>query len=127
MKDHGGRIINIGSGCNKVPFPNLVDYSASKGGIQTFTMVAAVELGKYGITVNCVAPGSILIERTVEEAPDYAETWSPITPLRRIGQVDDVAAAVVFLASDEASFISAQTVYVDGGLWSQGPWPYATD
>lgn len=127
MKDSGGRIINIGSGSNKVPFPNLVDYSASKGGIQNLTMVSAVELGKYGITVNCVAPGSILIERTMQEASDYAETWGPITPVRRVGHVADVAAAVVFLASDEASFISGQTVYVDGGLWSQGPWPYNSE
>jgi NAD(P)-dependent dehydrogenase (short-subunit alcohol dehydrogenase family) len=127
MQDTGGRIVNIGSGSNKMPFPNLVDYSASKGGIDNFTRVAAVELGKYGITVNCVAPGAILIERTLEEAPDYAETWGPITPVRRVGYVEDVAAAVVFLASEQASFISGQTVYVDGGLWSQGPWPYDTE
>src|SRR5215831_8102970 len=65
MKDTGGgRIINIGSGCNKVPFPTLVNYTSSKGGIEMFTKVAAMELGKYGITVNCVAPGAIEIERT---------------------------------------------------------------
>jgi NAD(P)-dependent dehydrogenase (short-subunit alcohol dehydrogenase family) len=119
-----GRIINIGSGANKVPFPNLVDYSSSKGGIEMFTRVAAVELGYYGITVNCVAPGMIEIERTKSEAPDYAGTWAPLTPLKRIGQVTDVAAAVVFLASPQAEFITAQTIYVDGGLLSQIPWPY---
>src|SRR6202023_66822 len=64
----GGRIVNIGSGCNKIPFPNLVSYTASKGGIEMFTKVAAVELGKYGIAVNCVAPGAIEIERTKQEA-----------------------------------------------------------
>src|SRR5215218_9913965 len=63
MKDHGGgAIINIGSGCNKVAFPHLVDYTASKGGIEMFTKVAAVELGKYRVRVNCVAPGAIEIE-----------------------------------------------------------------
>src|ERR1051325_1938841 len=75
MKEHGGgRIINIGSGCNKIPFPNLVDYTASKGGIEMLTKVSAVELGRYGIRVNCVAPGAIEIERTKHEAGDYAGT-----------------------------------------------------
>jgi NAD(P)-dependent dehydrogenase (short-subunit alcohol dehydrogenase family) len=122
----GGRIINIGSGSNKIPFPNLISYTASKGGIEMFTRVAAVELGPYGITVNCVAPGAIEIERTKQEAADYAGTWSPLTPLRRIGYPADVAAAVCFLASDAASFITGQTLYVDGGLFTRGPWPYET-
>jgi NAD(P)-dependent dehydrogenase (short-subunit alcohol dehydrogenase family) len=121
----GGQIINIGSGCNKVPFPNLVDYTSSKGGIEMFTRVAAVELGPYGISVNCVAPGAIEIERTRLESPDYAAMWEPFTPMRRIGQPADVAAAVAFLVSDKASFISGQTIYVDGGCFSQGPWPYS--
>lgn len=123
----GGRIINIGSGCNKVPFPNLVNYTASKGGIEMFTRVSAVELGPYGITVNCVASGAIEIERTKQEAPDYAGTWAPLTPLRRIGYPADVAAAVCFLACDEAGFITGQTLYVDGGLFTRGPWPYEGD
>jgi NAD(P)-dependent dehydrogenase (short-subunit alcohol dehydrogenase family) len=122
-----GRIINIGSGSNKAPFPNLVDYTSSKGGIEMFTRVAAVELGHYGITVNCVAPGCIEIERTKAEAPDYAATWAPLTPMGRIGQTRDVAAAVVFLASPQAEFITAQTLYVDGGLHSQIPWPYPVE
>ncbi|MEW5974372.1 MAG: 3-oxoacyl-ACP reductase family protein [Acidobacteriota bacterium] len=122
-----GRIINIGSGCNRVPFPKLVSYTASKGGIEMFTKVAAVELGPLGITVNCVSPGAIEIERTQQEAPDYAGTWGPLTPARRVGNPTDVASAVCFLASDEAEFITGQTLYVDGGLFTQGPWPYPTD
>ncbi len=125
MKEHGGgRIVNIGSGCNRVPFPRLVSYTASKGGIEMFTKVAAVELGQYGITVNCVAPGAIEIERTKQEAGDYAGTWSKLTPAGRIGTPEDVAAAVAFLASDKAEFITAQTVWVDGGLFSKPQWPY---
>jgi NAD(P)-dependent dehydrogenase (short-subunit alcohol dehydrogenase family) len=127
MKDqHAGRIINIGSGCNKIAFPNLVDYTASKGGIEMFTKVAAAELGPYGITVNCVAPGAIEIERTKAEAPDYAGTWGPLAPMKRVGNPQDVAAAVCFLAADEAEFITGQTLYVDGGLFTRGPWPYPT-
>ena len=125
MKEFGGgRIINIGSGSNKIPFPNLVSYTASKGGIEMLTKVSAVELGPFGITVNCVAPGAIEIERTKHEATDYAGAWAPLTPVRRIGHPADVAQAVCFLASDDASFITGQTLYVDGGLFAQGPWPY---
>ncbi len=120
----GGRSINIGSGCNHVPFPKLVSYTASKGGIEMFTKVAAMELAPYGITVNCVAPGAIEIERTQHEAGDYAGTWSRLTPLRRIGLPSDVAGAVVFLAGAEAAFITAQTISVDGGLFTHPQWPY---
>lgn len=126
MRDQGtgGSIINIGSGANKQPFMNLVDYSASKGGLEQLTRVSACELGPLGIRVNCVGPGAIEIERTREESPDYAGTWSPITPLGRVGQVEDVANAVVFLADGQAEFITGQTLYVDGGLWTKAQWPY---
>jgi NAD(P)-dependent dehydrogenase (short-subunit alcohol dehydrogenase family) len=120
----GGHIVNIGSGCNKIAFPNLVDYTASKGGIEMFTKVAAVELGRYHITVNCVAPGAVEIERTKNEAGDYAGTWAKLTPLGRVGQPVDVARAVAFLASDAAEFITGQTIWVDGGLFSKPSWPY---
>jgi len=125
MKDSGGGVIvNIGSGCNKWPFPNLVNYTASKGGIEQFTKVAAVELGPCRIRVNCVAPGAIEIERTKQEAGDYAGTWSRLTPLRRIGLPSDVGAAVAFLCEDRAEFITGQTVWVDGGLFTRPVWPY---
>lgn len=120
----GGAIINIGSGCNKVAFPHLVDYTASKGGIEMFTKVAAVELGPLGIRVNCVAPGAIEIERTKQESADYAGTWSKLTPLGRIGYPDDVGRAVAYLAGPDAAFVTGQTVWVDGGLFSRGPWAY---
>jgi NAD(P)-dependent dehydrogenase (short-subunit alcohol dehydrogenase family) len=120
----GCAVVNIGSGCNKVAFPNLVDYTASKGGIEQFTKVAAVELGRHGIRVNCVAPGAVEIERTKHEAGDYAGTWAGLTPLGRVGVPADVAAAVRFLLSPEASFISGQTIWVDGGLFAKPAWPY---
>ncbi len=121
----GGRIVNIGSGCNKVAFPNLVSYTASKGGIEQLTKVAAAELGAYGITVNCVAPGAILIARTEREADDYADQWGRLTPLGRVGLPPDVAETVAFLCTDGAEFVSGQTILVDGGLFTRGPWAYA--
>lgn len=125
MKDHGGgSIVNLGSGCNKLAFPSLVAYTASKGGIEMFTKEAAVELGRYGIRVNCLAPGSIESERTRKEDPDYAGTWSKLTPLGRVGTAADIAPAVVFLASEGAAFISGQTIWIDGALFTQAPWPY---
>ncbi len=125
MKDHGGgSIVNLGSGCNKLAFPSLVAYTASKGGIEMFTKEAAVELGQYGIRVNCIAPGSIESERTRQEDPDYAGTWSKLTPLGRVGTAADIAPVVVFLASPTASFISGQTIWIDGALFTRAPWPY---
>jgi NAD(P)-dependent dehydrogenase (short-subunit alcohol dehydrogenase family) len=124
MKDSGrGRIINIGSGCNKIAFPGLVDYTASKGGIEMFTKVSAVELGPHKITVNCVAPGAIEVERTKLETADFAGTWARMTPLHRIGLPLDVGRAVAFLASDDADFITGQTLGVDGGLFAGSVWP----
>ena len=119
-----GAIVNIGSGCNKMPFPRLVAYTASKGGIEMLTKVSAVELGPSGIRVNCVAPGAIEIERTKLESPDYAGSWGRVTPLGRVGTPEDVGAAVAFLVSDAASFISGQTIWVDGALFSQAVWAY---
>jgi NAD(P)-dependent dehydrogenase (short-subunit alcohol dehydrogenase family) len=123
-REQGLRIINIGSGCNKWPFPNLVDYTASKGGIEMLTKVAAVELGPYRIRVNCVAPGAIEIERTKAELVDYAGTWSKLTPLGRIGTPRNLGKAVVFFASEDADFITGQTIWVDGGLFTRPVWPH---
>jgi NAD(P)-dependent dehydrogenase (short-subunit alcohol dehydrogenase family) len=119
MQAEGGAIINIGSGCNKIPFRSLVDYTASKGGLEMFTKVSALELGPYRIRVNCVAPGSIEIERTKKELGDYAAMWAKVTPLGRIGTPRDIGRAVVFLGSDMADFITGQTIWVDGGLYTR--------
>ena len=122
--EKAGYIVNLGSGCNKLAFPKLVDYTASKGGIEQFTKASAGELGPYGINVNCVAPGAILTERTLIEAPDYDKIWSEITPLRRVGTPEDIAGPVLFLCSEAASFISGQTIGIDGGVFSQAAWPH---
>ena len=120
----GGRIVNIGSGSNKVAFPKLVDYTASRGGVEMFTKVSAVELGPYRITVNCVAPGAIETERTQAEVRDFAGTWARLTPLGRVGTPLDVGRAVVFFASESSAFVTGQTLWVDGGLFAKPAWPY---
>ena len=119
MKDHGGgTIVNIGSGCNKLPFPNLVAYTASKGGIEMLTKVAAVELGRYGIRVNCIAPGLVRTDfaRALWENPAYLAGHNARAPLGRIGEPDDIAGAAVFLASKASAFMTGQTIVVDGGV-----------
>jgi NAD(P)-dependent dehydrogenase (short-subunit alcohol dehydrogenase family) len=119
----GSSIVNIGSGCNKLAFKNLASYTASKGGIEMFTKVAAVELGPLGIRVNCAAPGAIEIERTKLELADYAGTWGAAAPLGRVGYPEDVARVVAFLASEDAAYVTGQTIWVDGGLFCKPHWP----
>jgi 3-oxoacyl-[acyl-carrier protein] reductase len=77
----------------------------------------AVELGPYGITVNAVGPGAILIARTSDELPDYAGTFARLTPLGRVGYPEDIAGAVVYFCSDAASYVTGQVFWVDGGLF----------
>lgn len=120
----GGSIVMLGSGCNKLAFPRLVDYTASKGGVEQFTKAAAVELGPLGIRVNCVAPGAVATERTASEAGDYAGTWARVTPLRRVGTPEDIVGPVLFFCSAAAGFVTGQTLWVDGGVFSQATWPY---
>ena len=113
--------MNIGSDCNKVAFPNLASYAASEGGMGQFTKVAAAELGEHGITVNCVAAGAILIERTARDAEDYSGEWARLTAIGRVGYPNDVAEAVGFICTDAAELISGQTLMVDGGILTTGP------
>lgn len=119
----GGTIVNIGSGSNKAAFPQLVAYTASKGGIEMLTKVAALELGQFGIRVNCVAPGAIDVERTRRDDPEYPRTWGRMAPLGRVGTPEDIGRAVVFLATDDSSFVTGHTLAVDGGVFSRAPWP----
>jgi NAD(P)-dependent dehydrogenase (short-subunit alcohol dehydrogenase family) len=111
-----GRVVNISSGASKSAFKNATPYNASKGGMNMLTVGLALELGPYGITVNAVAPGAILIERTSHEMPDYAGTFAKATPLGRVGYPEDIAGAVLYYCSDAAAYVTGQVFWVDGGL-----------
>jgi 3-oxoacyl-[acyl-carrier protein] reductase len=118
MKKLGrGRIINISSiGAVAGGSPRTLPYAAAKGGVETLTRGLARVLGPYGITVNAVAPGSIRTAMQEKFAsPDYIESKISEAPLRRCGIPEEVAAAVLFLASDAGGFITGQVVRVDGG------------
>ncbi|TAN19924.1 MAG: SDR family oxidoreductase, partial [Rhizobiaceae bacterium] len=92
--------------------------SASKAAIMGFTRVLAQEVGEAGITANCVCPGIIATEmgRTNLDDPAVSEAWRQKTAMRRIGEPEDVVGAVAFLASDDAAFITGQSLNVDGGI-----------
>ena len=112
----GGSIISMSSGGATRAHRGNVAYDASKGGIEAFTRAAAIDLAPYAIRVNAVAPGSIKTgPMTDEEGRSRGQT----IPLGRIGQPDEIAAAVAFLASDDARYMTGQTIVVDGGLLSQ--------
>ena len=119
MRDQGtgGRVVNISSGASRSAFKRATPYNASKGGLNMLTVGLAVELGQYGITVNAVGPGAILIERTSHELPDYAGTFARATPLGRVGYPEDIAGAVAYCCSDAASYVTGQVFWVDGGLF----------
>lgn len=117
MREAGyGRIVNIASNVVLAGTPNLAHYVASKGGVWSFTRAAARELGKYGITVNSVAPGLTASEGVL--ASPHAEAFDFVQMLQAIprrGEVADIAPAVAFLASEEAGWVTGQMIVADGG------------
>ena len=121
LKQKGGKIINITSVGAEAGQRYLAHYDASKGGMNSLTKAMAIELGQYGINVVAVGPGPIAIERNLRRIPDFREVAGKKLPLRRAGEVEDIAKTVVFLASKDASFITGQILYVDGGLLAQLP------
>jgi 3-oxoacyl-[acyl-carrier protein] reductase len=111
-----GRIINISSVAGERGGRGQTNYAASKGGLNAFTRAAAIELAPKNITVNAVAPGVIETEMSQEVMRRAKETVMNHIPLKRLGTCDEVASLVVFLASDDAAYITGQIIRVDGGF-----------
>ncbi|MGH7620601.1 MAG: glucose 1-dehydrogenase [Gemmatimonadaceae bacterium] len=117
----GGRLIFMSSVHEDIPFPGYTSYCASKGAIRMMMRNLAMELAPYAITVNNIAPGAIatpINQAVLDDPVAYKNAVSEI-PLGRFGKPEDVAAVAVFLASDEAAYVTGSTYYVDGGLTQQ--------
>ena len=116
MSQRCGRMINISSVSADFGNPGQANYAASKGGVDGFTHCVAAELAKRNITVNAVSPGFIETDMTVAVRNVAGDQIVKHIPARRLGRPEDVAHAVVFLASEDASYITGQVLRVDGGL-----------
>ncbi|MGN7203599.1 SDR family NAD(P)-dependent oxidoreductase [Pedobacter sp. SAFR-022] len=119
----GGRLLFMSSVTGHQAHRNLAAYGMSKAALEMLARNLVIEVSRFGITVNCIAPGATATERTLED-PDYEKTWARITPTGRAGTVQDVASTAMFLVSDEASQITGQTILVDGGWSAVSPDPY---
>jgi 3-oxoacyl-[acyl-carrier protein] reductase len=116
MKARGGRIINMSSAAGRMGNPGQANYAAAKAGLIGLTKTTARELASRGITCNAIAPGLIETELTADMPEAATEALKSLTPLGYIGSADDVAAAAVYLASDEARYVTGQVIGVDGGI-----------
>ena len=118
IKARWGRIVNVGSVVGRMGNPGQTNYAASKAGIEGFTRALAQEVGSRGITANCVAPGFIDTDMTAALGDEQVENLAATIPLGRIGSPRDVASAVSFLVSEDAGYITGETLHVNGGLYS---------
>lgn len=117
IKARFGRIINIGSVVGSTGNPGQVNYAAAKAGLLGFTKALALEVGSRDITVNAVAPGFIDTDMTRSLSTDQRDALMKQIPLSRMGSVEDIAGCVIFLASKAGSYITGQTLHVNGGMF----------
>ena len=117
MKARWGRIVNIGSVVGSMGNPGQANYCAAKAGLVGFSKSLAREIGSRGITVNVVAPGFVETDMTQQLDDKTREALLEQTAIRRLGSVEDIAAAVSFLASPEAAYITGETLHVNGGMY----------
>ncbi len=123
QQGNGGRIIVTSSVTGHQAVQYLSAYAMTKGGVEMMVRNLVLELSPHNITINAIAPGAITNERNLNDDPDYETKWARVIPLRRAGQPQDVLGAALFLASDAASWITGQTLVVDGGWTAYSPTP----
>lgn len=117
-----GRIVVMSSVTGHQAHQGLTAYGMTKAALQAFAKFTAVELARYGITVNAISPGATITERTLED-PDYIAEWEQITPTGKVTHVSDIAHTALFLLNEKSGQITGQTIIVDGGWTSTSPQP----
>jgi NAD(P)-dependent dehydrogenase (short-subunit alcohol dehydrogenase family) len=128
MRDHGGTMTFVASVSGITSAPRHSAYGAAKAGLMSLVRTAAVELGPSSIRVNAVAPGVVWTPRVSAFLGEEGEQRNVVnTPLRRVAQPSDIAAALLFLSSDLAGYVTGQTLTVDGGVGAKFPYPMAAD
>jgi 3-oxoacyl-[acyl-carrier protein] reductase len=122
MTQHGGGKMVLISSVSALGNRGQLNYSAAKAGIQAMTKTLAIELGRFAVNVNCVAPGFVSTAMTQQTAErigvdfeDFQKMGAETTALRRVGEPEDIASVIAFLCSDDASYVTGQVLYVDGG------------
>ena len=119
MKSRAGRIINISSVVGATGNPGQANYASTKAGMVGFTKSLAREVANRGVTVNCVAPGFIATDMTNELTDDQKTHILSGVPMGKLGEVEDIAKAVKFLASDDSAYITGQTMHINGGMYME--------
>ncbi len=117
MKARWGRIINVSSVVGQMGNPGQTNYAATKAGVGGFTRSLAKEVGSRNITVNSVAPGFIDTDMTRELTDEQKDQMLSVIPLGRLGQTDEISKVIRFLASDDASYVTGETIHVNGGMY----------
>jgi len=123
IEKRSGRVVNIASTAGMLGMQNAAGYSAAKGGVIAFTKTLAKELAQYGINVNCISPGVIGTERVRQTTPEVLQTYLGGIPMGRLGEPEEVAKVVLFLASAESSYRTGENIAVAGGM-TLGPAGY---
>jgi len=125
MKDQGdgGRVVLMSSITGIKSYPSLAAYSMTKAALRMLARSLVLVLGPHRITINAIAPGATLTERTAMEEPDYAGAWGKLLPTGNVGKPEDMAQTCLFLLSGEAAHINGQTLVVDGGWTVVGRYP----